>query len=62
MSIDNNNNSQMPQARGGVLAQSDIDLLKKTIEFYLKNNKDLESSEESKISLLFHRLGRMSIR
>ena len=62
MSIDNNNNSQMPQARGGVLAQADIDLLKKTIEFYLKNNKNLESSEESKISLLFHRLGRMSIK
>ena len=62
MSNDNNNNSQIPQARGGVLAQSDIDLLKKTIEYYLKNNKELEKSEESKISLLFHRLGRMSIK
>ena len=59
---DDNNNSQMPQARGGVLAQADIELLKKTIEYYLKNNKELDSMEESKISLLFHRLGRMSIR
>tara|TARA_A100001015_G_C14815122_1_gene642375 strand:+ start:504 stop:689 length:186 start_codon:yes stop_codon:yes gene_type:complete len=59
---DNNDNSQMPQARGGVLAQADIELLKKTIEYYLKNNKELNSVEESKISLLFHRLGRMSIR
>ena len=50
----------MPQARGGVLAQSDIDLLKKTLEYYLKNNKELDKSEENKISLLFHRLGRMS--
>lgn len=55
-----NNNTQMPQARGGVLAQSDIDLLKKTLEYYLKNNKELDKSEENKISLLFHRLGRMS--
>ena len=55
-----NNNTQMPQARGGVLAQSDIDLLKKTLEYYLKNNKELDRLEENKISLLFHRLGRMS--
>ncbi|MBJ57603.1 MAG: hypothetical protein CMP24_05130 [Rickettsiales bacterium] len=52
----------MPQARGGVLAQEDIDLLKKTIEFYLKSNPDLDKKEEQKISLLFHRLGRMSIK
>ena len=52
----------MPQARGGVLAQEDIDLLKKTIEFYLKTNSDLDKTEEQKISLLFHRLGRMSIK
>ena len=58
----NSNNPQIPQARGGVLAQEDIDLLKKTIEFYIKNNKELSSSEEAKISLLFHRLGRMSIK
>ena len=55
-----NNNTQMPQAKGGVLAQSDIDLLKKTLEYYLKNNKELDRLEENKISLLFHRLGRMS--
>ena len=52
----------MPQARGGVLAQEDIELLKKTLEFYLKNNKSLNKPEESKISLLFHRLGRMSLK
>ena len=52
----------MPQARGGVLAQEDIDLLKKTIEFYLKSNPSLDKQEEQKISLLFHRLGRMSIK
>ena len=57
-----NNNTQMPQAKGGVLAQSDIDLLKKTLEYYLKNNKELDRLEENKISLLFHRLGRMSNR
>ena len=50
----------MRQAKGGVLAQEDIDLLKKTIEYYLKNNNQIDSAEESKISLLFHRLGRMS--
>ena len=54
--------NSMPQARGGVLAQEDIELLKKTLEFYLKNNKSLNKSEESKISLLFHRLGRMSLK
>tara|TARA_E500000178_G_C16920151_1_gene706834 strand:+ start:333 stop:518 length:186 start_codon:yes stop_codon:yes gene_type:complete len=59
---DNLPKSGMPQARGGVLAQEDIELLKKTIEYYLKNNNDLDSSEETKISLLFHRLGRMSIK
>ncbi len=52
----------MPHVKGGVLAQSDIDLLKKTIEFYIKNNKNIDSIEESKISLLFHRLGRMSLK
>ena len=60
-----NNNipkNSMPQVRGGVLAQEDIELLKKTLEFYLKNNKSLNKSEESKISLLFHRLGRMSLK
>ena len=54
--------NSMPQARGGVLAQEDIELLKKTLEFYLKNNKSLDKLEESKISLLFHRLGRMSLK
>ncbi len=52
----------MSQVKGGVLAPSDIDLLKKTIEFYIKNNKDLNKTEEAKISLLFHRLGRMSLK
>mgnify|MGYP001235672396 FL=1 len=54
--------NSMRQARGGVLAQEDIELLKKTLEFYLKNNKSLNKLEESKISLLFHRLGRMSLK
>jgi len=57
-----NNNKGMQQAKGGVLAQSDIELLKKSLEFYIKNFDDLSSSEESKASLLFHRLGRMEIK
>ncbi len=53
------NNKGMHQARGGVFAQSDIELLRKSLEFYIKNSDTLSSSEESKASLLFHRLGRM---
>lgn len=52
-----NNNTQ--KVKGGVFAQADIDLLKKTLDFYIKNNKEIDSIEQSKISLLFHRLGRM---
>ena len=54
------NNSQ--RVRGGIFAQADINLLKKTLDFYIKNNKNLDSKEQSKISLLFHRLGRMEIK
>ena len=57
-----NNNKGMQQAKGGVLAQSDIELLRKSLEFYIKNFDDLSSTEESKASLLFHRLGRMEIK
>ena len=53
------NNKGMQQARGGVFAQSDIELLRKSLEFYIKNSDSLSSSDESKASLLFHRLGRM---
>ena len=56
------NNKVMQQAKGGVLAQSDIELLRKSLEFYIKNADDLSSMEESKASLLFHRLGRMEIK
>ena len=56
------NNKGMQQAKGGVLAQSDIELLRKSLEFYIKNSGDLSSMEESKASLLFHRLGRMEIK
>ena len=59
---DDNNNKGMQQVKGGVFAQSDIELLKKALEFYLKNNKTLEKSDESKVSLLFHRLGRMGLK
>lgn len=52
-----NNNTQ--KVKGGIFAQADIDLLKKTLDFYIKNNKEIDSREQSKISLLFHRLGRM---
>ena len=52
----------MQQAKGGVFAQADIELLKKALEFYLKNDKTLEKIDESKISLLFHRLGRMGLK
>ncbi len=57
-----NNNKGMQQAKGGVLAQSDIELLRKSLEFYIKNSDALSPSEESKASLLFHRLGRMEIK
>ena len=57
-----NKNKGMQQAKGGVLAQSDIELLRKSLEFYIKNADDLSSMEESKASLLFHRLGRMEIK
>ena len=53
----NNNNTQ--KVKGGIFAQADIDLLKKSLDFYVKNNKEIDSREQSKISLLFHRLGRM---
>ena len=56
------NNKGMQQAKGGVLAQSDIELLRKSLEFYIKNSDDLDSAEESRASLLFHRLGRMEIK
>ncbi len=59
---DDNKNKGMQQVKGGVFAQSDIELLKKALEFYLKNNKTLEKSDESKVSLLFHRLGRMGLK
>ena len=52
----------MQQAKGGVFAQADIELLKKALEFYLKNDKSLDKLDESKISLLFHRLGRMGLK
>ena len=48
------------KVKGGIFAEADIDLLKKSLDFYIKNNKSLDSKEQSKISLLFHRLGRMS--
>ena len=59
---DENNNKGMQQAKGGVLAQSDIELLRKSLEFYIKNSDSLDTSQESKASLLFHRLGRMEIK
>ena len=59
---DENNNKGMQQAKGGVLAQSDIELLKKSLEFYIKNSDSLDANQESKASLLFHRLGRMEIK
>ena len=56
------NNKGMQQAKGGVLAQSDIELLRKSLEFYIKNSDELNPTEESRASLLFHRLGRMEIK
>ena len=53
-------NKNTQKVKGGVFAQADIDLLKKSLDFYVKNNKNLDTKEQSKISLLFHRLGRMS--
>ena len=59
---DETNKKGMQQAKGGVLAQSDIELLRKSLEIYIKNSNDLSSLEESKASLLFHRLGRMELK
>ena len=59
---DENNNKGMQQAKGGVLAQSDIELLRKSLEFYIKNSDSLDTDQEAKASLLFHRLGRMEIK
>ena len=56
------NNKGMQQAKGGVLAQSDIELLRKSLEFYIKNSDELNPTEESRASLLFHRLGRMELK
>ena len=57
---DNNADNNSQRVKGGVFAQADIDLLKKALDFYIKNNANIDSKEQSKISLLFHRLGRMS--
>ena len=60
--MSNKNESKgMQQAKGGVFAQDDIDCLKQALEYYLKNNS-LSTQEETKISLLYHRLGRMSFK
>lgn len=59
---DNFKDKGMQQAKGGVFAQADIELLKKALEFYLKNDKSLDKLDESQISLLFHRLGRMGLK
>ena len=55
MTEETSNKGMQQQAKGGVLAQSDIELLKKSLEFFIKNSNNLSSSEESKASLLFHR-------
>ena len=55
-----NSDKNMQTVKGGIFAQADIDLLKKSLDFYIKNNKSLDTKEQSKISLLFHRVGRMS--
>ena len=34
------NNKGMQQAKGGVLAQSDIELLRKSLEFFIKNSNE----------------------
>ncbi len=59
---DDVNNKGMQQAKGGVFAQADIELLRKALEYYIKNCKTLDSNEEAKTSLLFHRLGRMGLK
>lgn len=59
---DENNHKGLQQAKGGVFAQADIELLRKALEFYIKNSKPIDPIEESKASLLFHRLGRMGIK
>ena len=44
------NNKGMQQAKGGVFAQSDIELLRKSLEFYIKNSDDLDGYEVSELA------------
>ena len=57
----NEDNKSMPQARGGILAQSDIELIKKVLDYYNKNSQNIDSIEQGKLNMLYHRLGRMTI-
>ena len=51
--------SEPRQVKGGVIALSDVSVIKEALLFYA-NNKELTADEERQIANLVHRLGRAS--
>ena len=47
------------QAKGGVFAPTDIELIKKAVSFYASKSLTIEDWEERQISNLMHRLNRI---
>ena len=47
------------QAKGGVFAPTDIELIKKALSFYARKSLTIEDWEERQLSNLMHRLNRI---
>jgi hypothetical protein len=47
------------QAKGGVFAPIDIELIKKALSFYARKSLTIEDWEERQLSNLMHRLNRI---
>lgn len=47
------------QAKGGVFAPTDIELIKKALSFYTRKSLTIEDWEERQLSNLMHRLNRI---
>jgi hypothetical protein len=47
------------QAKGGVFAPTDIELIKKALTFYVSKSLTIEDWEERQLSNLMHRLNRI---
>lgn len=47
------------QAKGGVFAPTDIELIKKALSFYVSKSLTIEDWEERQLSNLMHRLNRI---